>query len=212
VLVVGWRRHGLVEAATIDAGDFGAHLAQVGGQLAAMMNRVMHHELKIENRGIVVDPEEGYRRSPQFGGKLRYFREFGFKAVLIESDDIFGIADVSGHGIVVHFKSSTKKAIEEPDLRRSDVPGEFERAPGIRVGSIGIFDSGHGPQDAAGSGVFLLSGWQEYVREKLCLLGRHVAAPFAQPNGSKPSAIPVPDSIGATGYTNAKSIRCMRHG
>src|ERR1700747_2635195 len=161
-----------------------------------MVDRVVHHELKIESRGIIVDTEEWHFRGPGFGGNLGDFWEFRFKAVFIESDDVFAIADVTWHGIVVHFKFSAEEAIEEPDFRGCDVPGEFERAAGIRVGTVGVLGSGHRSQDAPCGAVFLLHHRQKDVGEKFCLLGRHVTSPFAQTNGSKPSAIPVPDSIG----------------
>src|SRR5580704_9586333 len=142
-----------------------------------MVDRVVHHELKIESRRIIVDTEEWHFRGPGFGGNLGDFWEFRFKAVFIESDDVFGIADVAWHGIVVHFKFSAEEAIEEPDFRGCDVPGEFKRAAGIRVRTVGVLGRGHRSQDAPCGAVFLLHHRKKDVGEKFCLLGRHVTAP-----------------------------------
>lgn len=43
--------HRFVEAAAVNVGDFGAHRAEIGGELSAMMDAVIIEECEIGRRG-----------------------------------------------------------------------------------------------------------------------------------------------------------------
>src|SRR5258708_20587898 len=54
----GFARLGVVEAFAVNGGDFGAHAAQVAGELAAMVDAVVHADLHEGDGGELEDAAE----------------------------------------------------------------------------------------------------------------------------------------------------------
>src|ERR1700722_2233874 len=71
LFVGGHGGHGIVVAAAVDVGDFAAHFADVGAELAAVMDGVVEHELQVEDRRVIEDTKEGDGRGPKFGREPR---------------------------------------------------------------------------------------------------------------------------------------------
>src|ERR1700735_5624679 len=112
------RRHGLVVAAAVDVGHFCAHFAEIGSELAAMMNGMVEHELQIENRWMLEHAEKYERRGPKFWRQFGDEWEFLFELFLVQRDDVRGVGKVAGHRVIVHFKFGSKKTVEEPQVGR----------------------------------------------------------------------------------------------
>lgn len=144
-----WLGPGLVEAATVNIGDFPAHGTEVGTQLAAMVNHVMEHELEIEHGRVIVNAEEGPGSGPVFAGKFAHLGEFRFEAIFVQGHNVLGGGEVRGHGIVVHLEFAGKESIEKPDIGRSEVPGEFECAARVGVRPITLLGDGNRFENAA---------------------------------------------------------------
>src|SRR6202020_873822 len=66
----GWHGHRFVVAAAVDVRDFRAHFAEAGGELAAMMDGMIEHELEIEYRRMFEYAEKYQRSGPKFRRKL----------------------------------------------------------------------------------------------------------------------------------------------
>ena len=117
--------------------------------MAAVVNHVVQHELEIERHRIIVNSEKRPGRGPVFRRELLHFGQFCFEAVFVESHDVFGVADIRGDGVVIHFEFAGEETVEKPDVGRSDMPGEFEGAARVRVRTVAFFGDGDGFENAA---------------------------------------------------------------
>src|ERR1700722_13539549 len=106
-----WRFHRLLETAAIDVRHPATHGTQIGAKLAAMVGCMQHHEMPIQDGGMIVDPEEWQRSGPELGGELDDLIEFGAELIFIPSGNIRRVRKISRHTVVFHLEFAREKTI-----------------------------------------------------------------------------------------------------
>src|SRR5579862_7454710 len=86
----GCGRHGkrLVGAAAVDGRHMRIHGSQIGGELAAMMHRVLDPEVHVQHHRKIEDVEETRGRGQMLAGKRGQFALDGGHVLIVERQDL----------------------------------------------------------------------------------------------------------------------------
>jgi hypothetical protein len=154
----------VVETFAVDGGDFRAHAAEVTGELAAMVNAVVHADLQEGYSGELEEAAEV--------GDLHEVIPFELRELVEIAGEIFGIPGGNFGGRLHRLRQSpcgwkfgVDGGLEEADLSSGDVADEFHGALGNGVGSVLGFVGGHGFEDFFGGAMLVFQGTEQDIVE-----------------------------------------------
>src|SRR5713226_2940610 len=149
----GFARLGVVEAFAVDGGDFGAHAAQVAGELAAMVDGVVHANLDEGDGGKLEDAAEIGDFDEVIAFELRELFEIAGEIFGVPGGDLGGGLDAFGQaGGGGEFGVDGR--FEEAHFGGGDVAHQFHRGPGEWIGAVVGFIGGDGFEDFFGGAGF----------------------------------------------------------
>ncbi len=146
--------HGLVGGAAVDGGALAAHGAEVGGELAAMVDVVVVEELEVSRGWHVEEAVEVDGRAELFGAHGFDFGEAGLDRRFVPGGEVGAGLDRGGHGLFAHREIQRGDAVEEPNVDARDVPAEFHGGFRLGVGTIVVVGVGDGAKYFRGDGPF----------------------------------------------------------
>ena len=161
----------VVETFAVDGGDFRAHAAEVAGELAAMVNAVVHADLQEGYSGKLEEAAEV--------GDLHEVIPFELGKLIEIAGEIFGIPSGNfGGGLdgvrqsSCGWKFGVDGGLEEADLSSGDVADEFHGALGNGIGTVLGFVGRDGFEDFLGRAMLVFqSAEQDIVEPKFGQVG-----------------------------------------
>ena len=139
----GFARLGVVEAFAVNRGDFGAHAPQIAGELAAMVDAVVHANLHEGDGGELEDAAEVGDFDEVIAFELRELFEIAREGFRIPCGH-FGrrldaVGQCGGGG-----KFGVDGGFEEAHFRGGDVAHQVDGGSGKGIGSVVGFAGGDG--------------------------------------------------------------------
>src|SRR5229473_4911178 len=158
----GFARLGVVEAFAVDGGDFGAHAAQVAGELAAMVDAVVHADLHEGDGGKLEDAAEVGDFYEVIAFELRELFEIAREVFGIPGGD-FGrrldaVGQCGGGG-----KFGVDGGFEEAHFGGGDVAHQVDGGSGTGIRAIVGFAGGDTFENFLGGAAFVLQRAEQEI-------------------------------------------------
>src|ERR1700676_555610 len=171
----GFAGLGVVVAFAVDGGDFGAHGAEVHGELAAMMDGMAHAELEEADGGKLEQAAEIDDLDERLAAHLADGGEVFVEGSGVEGGRVGGVFDGVRAGPGPRVESAVDDGVVKAIFGGDDVPGKLEGGLGDGIGAVVAFVERDGFDDFFGGAMFVLQGGQEgFVEPEFGLLDGHV--------------------------------------
>jgi hypothetical protein len=171
----GFFGQGGIVAFPVDGGDFAAHGAEIGGELAAMVDGVNHAELEKQDGGLLDQAAEVHDFDELFAGKFGKGLEISGVGLFVPCSDfergfhIFG--DCYGAGV----KDAVDDGYQEHVVGDRDVAKQFVGGFGACVRLIIHFIDWDGVENFFSGAAFVFErAEKEVVEQEVSLFGGHV--------------------------------------
>jgi hypothetical protein len=166
---------GVVVALAVDRGDFCAHRAEVHGELAAMMDGMVHAELGEADGGKLEQPAEIDDFDEWLTVHLADGREIFLEGICVKGGYVGGILDRVWAGPGAGVESAVDDGFVKAVFGGDDVPGQLESGLRDSVGAVVAFVERDGFDNSLGGAMFVLQGGEEdFVEPEFRLLDGHI--------------------------------------
>ncbi len=158
----GFAGLGIVEAFAVNRGDFGAHAAQVTGELAAMVDAVVHADLHEGDGGELEDAAEVGDFDEVLAFELRELFKIARQIFGIPGGDFGGSLDGLGQA-----RGSGEFGVdgrfEEAHFGPGDVAHQVDGGSGTGIGAVVRFAGGDGFEDFLGGAAFVFQRAEQEI-------------------------------------------------
>src|SRR6266852_8335423 len=152
----GFARLGVVVAFAVNRGDFGAHAPQIAGELAAMVDAVVHANLHEGDGGELEDAAEVGDFYEVIAFELRELFEIAREIVEIPGRHFSGSLDGLGQASGGSGKFGVDSGFEEAHFGGGDVAHQVDGGSGTGIRAIVGFAGGDTFENFLGGGRFVL--------------------------------------------------------
>ena len=150
----GFAGFGGIVAFAVDGGNFASGGAEIGGELATVMDGMPDGELRIDDGGKLHESAEIDDFDELLAGEFGDAIDICVEGIIEPRGDAGGIFNGFGAMVGGEVKTASRDAFQEAMLGGGDVPGEFESGLGKRLGAKIAIIEGNGFDNFFGDSVF----------------------------------------------------------
>ncbi len=166
---------GGIVAFAIDGGDFAAHGAEIGGELAAVVNGVNEAELEKEDGGLLDHAAEVHDFDELFAGKFGKSVEISGVSLFVPCSDFERCFHVFWNRYGAGVKDAVDDGYEKHVVGDGDVAKKFVGGFGASVRLVVHFVFRDGVENFFGGAAFVFErAEKEVVEQEVSLFGGHV--------------------------------------